>query len=205
MQTGRDRSEDLPVTEAVTEKQDTAVTSEKPVTESYIKISYTGEELPTSATQWACVEDQNTGLVWEVKTAEGGLHNKNNLYSWYEPLGNSKVVGVAGGGRCDDDTDCDAHTFVQALNAVKYCGYSDWRLPTRDEVQTIVVVGNGKADTINRDYFPHGLASWYWTATTNQRHPEYAWYLLFRNGITLSDLKARPKHLRLVRSDNLAR
>ncbi len=33
--------------------------------------------------------------------------------------------------------------FVQALNAEKYCGYTDWRMPTLDEMQTIVVVGNG--------------------------------------------------------------
>lgn len=182
------------------------ITELKRVRESFIKIGRQGEKLVDGAGHWACVKDLTTGLVWEVKLAEGGLHNKNNLYSWYEPHEKSEVAGVADGGRCEGDTDCDTHSFVQALNAEKYCGYTDWRMPTRDEMQTIVVVGNGGvAATINRDYFPHGLASWYWTATTNENHTEYAWYLLFRNGITLSDLKSRPKHLRLVRSDSLAR
>ena len=31
---------------------------------------------------WACVRDNHTGLVWEVKTDDGGIHDKNNTYRW---------------------------------------------------------------------------------------------------------------------------
>ena len=31
---------------------------------------------------------------------------------------------------------------------------------------------------------------------------DHAWYVLFRNGHALSDLKERPKHIRLVRMTN---
>ena len=33
------------------------------------------------------------------------------------------------------------------------------------------------------------------------RRDNFAWYVLFRNGIALNDLKERPKHIRLVRGN----
>lgn len=168
---------------------------------SYYKIGPSGEKLSDSAKVWACVEDTNTGLVWEVKSEDGGLHDKNNLYTWYEPTENGESAGIADGGRCDGGIDCDSYAYVHAINAQKLCGYSDWRLPTREEFMTLISV-NGGGGSVNHDYFPQGLESWYWTATSNKKHPNYAWYLLFRNGIMLSDIKVRAKHLRLVRSES---
>ena len=52
---------------------------------SFTKISNTGAELPASATEWSCVKDNVTGLTWEVKTDDGGLHDKDNTYTWYNP------------------------------------------------------------------------------------------------------------------------
>ncbi len=171
----------------------------------YIKISAAGERLPQSAEKWACVEDTATGLVWEVKSAERGLHHKGNLYSWYAPNESGRAAGVPDGGRCGGNIDCDSYAYALALNRNKYCGYADWRLPTLDEIVTIVEQDKESTGVwINRDYFPEGLRSWYWTATPNEQHPEYAWYLLFRNGIALSDRKDRSKHLRLVRTTGKA-
>ena len=48
---------------------------------SYRKISSTGEPLPASATEWACVQDRITGLMWEMKTADGGLHDGLRTYT----------------------------------------------------------------------------------------------------------------------------
>ena len=29
---------------------------------------------------WACARDNHTGLIWEVKTTDGGIHDKDNRY-----------------------------------------------------------------------------------------------------------------------------
>lgn len=53
-----------------------------------------------AATPWNCVRDNVTGLIWEVKTDDGALRDKDNTYTWYniDPATNGGVAGTAGGG-----------------------------------------------------------------------------------------------------------
>ena len=41
----------------------------------FTKLDVDGRVLPTEAEQWHCVQDNVTGLVWEIKTNDGGLHD----------------------------------------------------------------------------------------------------------------------------------
>jgi len=172
----------------------------------YLKRDRSGNPVPDNTKQWHCVEDTHNGLVWEVKSSDGGMRDKNNSYSWFQPVNEASPNQVHSGstdrGRCSGNTDCDTFAYIQAINEQKFCGYSDWRLPTKSEMLSIVSLEkNTSAVTINNHYFPETLPSWYWTASSNKNDPEYAWYVLFRNGITLNDLKEHPKHIRLVRTD----
>ena len=73
-------------------------------TTGYSKIANDGSLLAdaavlgTGAKDWACTRDNATGLVWEVKTDDGGLRDKDNTYSWYDPNpatnGGGSVEGV---------------------------------------------------------------------------------------------------------------
>ena len=172
---------------------------EKTIKIKYVKKSNSGDILPDSATEWACVEDVENGLIWEVKS-DTGVQDTNNSYSWFEPNMTEAPQGIADGGRCSGEADCDTHAYVALLNERNYCGYSNWRLPTRDEMLSIVSYDSNAPVKINTEYFPDALPSWYWTASSNENHPDHAWYVLFRNGIALNDLKERPKHIRLVRT-----
>jgi len=174
-------------------------TIDKPV---YIKHDLKGRSLADNDEQWTCVTDTQSGLMWEVKAQDDAMRNSNNLYSWFNPE-TSTVKGKPDGGRCKGETDCDTYAYVRAMNEKKYCGYNDWQLPTREEMQTLVNLENGnKTVTINKQYFPQTMPSWYWTSSENNKHEDFAWYVLFRNGIALNDLKERPKHIRLVRVTN---
>jgi len=175
---------------------------------NFIKLSNTGKELAMTEPEWVCVKDASNGLVWESKTKNGGLQDMNHSFSWYQsrpdPHNPSTILisGVANGGRCKGGIACDTESYVHVMNARKLCGYSDWRLPTMQEMLTLVKFSNEKASaSIDTEFFPNTVASWYWTASDNKQKTEYAWYVLFRNGIPLNDLKKRPKHIRLVRGE----
>ena len=172
----------------------------KPV--RFERLDARGEPL-ADGEPWTCVRDNRTGLVWEVKTRGGGLRDAAHVYSWFDPLQDADS-GARDGGRCTGGIDCDTHDYQNALNDLALCGFSDWRLPARDELQTLVTAAAGRgAATIDDEHFPAALASWYWSASENDRRPDYAWYVLFRNGLPLNDLKSRPKHIRLVRGQRL--
>ena len=167
----------------------------------YLKKGLDGKDLPDNAPKWSCVEDVKNGLIWEVKSADGDIQDKNNSYTWFQPGADEAPQGVADGGRCKGESDCDTYAYIEQINQKNYCGYSNWRLPTKEEMLSIVNLGDNAATaTIDTEYFPDALPSWYWTASSNESHPEHAWYVLFKNGIALNDLKERPKHIRLVRS-----
>ena len=175
----------------------------KPVEKTtYIKHDMKGQSLADNDEQWTCVQDTQSGLMWEVKAQDDAMRNANNLYSWFDPE-SSSVKGKPDGGRCKGEADCDTYAYVQEINKRNYCGYNDWSLPTREQMQTLVNFENSKDKvTINKQYFPQTVPSWYWTASENSNSDELAWYVLFRNGLALNDLKERPKHIRLVRVTN---
>jgi hypothetical protein len=172
---------------------------------SYLKLGANGQVLPHSATEWACVQDRATGLMWEVKTNDNSLRDRDNFYSWYDPARerNHGEPGYRDGGRCKGKTDCDTLAYVEAINTQRLCGYSDWRLPRKEELLSLIQYANGRTEsqaTIDAQYFPQTAPSWYWTASSNPNKPDYAWFVLFRNGLALNALKHHPKHIRLVRS-----
>jgi hypothetical protein len=49
---------------------------------SYTKLDVNGNALPFSATEWEMVRDNVTGLIWEIKTDDGTIHDKDNRYRW---------------------------------------------------------------------------------------------------------------------------
>ncbi len=100
---------------------------------SFTKIGSSGQALPASATEWSCVKDNVTGLIWEVKTDDGGLHDKRHTYTWYNP--NSNTNGRRAG---YENGDYDTDSFVSAVNKTGYCGATDWRMPTREELRSII-------------------------------------------------------------------
>jgi hypothetical protein len=133
---------------------------------------------------WDCVRDNQSGLVWEVKKTEPGLQNINNTYSWYDSdqTTNGGWAGKANAGTCTG-SNCDTESYIKAINAKKLCGLSDWYLPSRFELNTIVDISvPHPGPTFPKSFFPEALAGKYWTDTTFKTRRASAWIWSFDYG-----------------------
>jgi len=148
---------------------------------SYTKLDGSGNALSDSATSWVMVKDNVTGLVWESKTNKDGVKNYNdphdadNTYTWYDsnPATNGGNAGTPG-------TGTDTEDFIKALNDARYGGYSDWRMPTINELLNIVKYSIPyPGPTIDTIYFQNTVSSFYWSSTTYANHTYNAWGMYF--------------------------
>jgi hypothetical protein len=120
------------------------------------------------------VYDRSTDLTWtrcsygQRWTEDGGCSGSVKLLDWHSAMG------------------------------LLLKGDADWRLPDRDELQSIVA-RNCRKPAINDTVFPGTPSIQYWTSTASG--PSYAWVVFFRTGMpTWNFLKATPFAVRMVRT-----
>ena len=177
---------------------------------SFTKLDDNGGALDASATSWYCVQDNTTGLIWEVKTDDGGLHGKDYTYTWYDSdeSTNGGAVGelAANGNTCygytsgNAETYCNTEAFVNRVNDVGLCGSKDWRMPDINELSSIVNFGR-HGPSIDTDYFLNTGSDYYWTASPDANNIDNAWRINFYDGSD-SDIFSHSNqyNVRLVRS-----
>lgn len=160
---------------------------------SFTKIARDGARLPSTAADWACVLDNVTGLMWEVKTDDGGPRDKDALYTNY-------TAGYNPGGKYG--TASDAAGFVKAVNAAGLCGSADWRLPTADELQGILDYSHPlPGPAIDAAFFPNTPNTLHWSASPDARSAVRGWGVYFDDGRVFDDDdRDRPSAVRLVRT-----
>jgi uncharacterized protein (TIGR02145 family) len=170
--------------------------------QSYTKLASGGVELPdtdTSSDGWIMVKDNITGLIWEIKTDDGSIHDKDNTSMWCDS--NSTTNG-GDSGTCDE---IDTETFIDTLNNSSFGGFSDWRMPTIEELLTIV--NYDKYDpAINTTFFPNTQSDindpnvCYWSSTTYADSTGNAWYVHFSTGYENHNRKVNMYYVRAVRA-----
>jgi Protein of unknown function (DUF1566)/Viral BACON domain len=142
---------------------------------SYTKLDGSGNALSSSATSWVMIKDNVTGLIWENKTVDGTIHDKDNKYAW---------------SRTGD--------FIKALNDAHYGGYSDWRMPTIKELAYIVNYSIPQGTMIDTGYFPNTQPSGYWSSTASY-YPDVAWVMSFGYGSNYGRSTGNSYYVRAVR------
>lgn len=141
------------------------------------------------------VSDQQTGLTWMIcskgqewdgATCTGAV----KTYQWQE-----------------------ANRLGQDFS---YAGKSDWRLPTMEELKSLVYCSSGREirredgtllqcdgdfeqPTIAKEFFPGTPVEWFWTATTSPHDNEYFWSVHFGQGYVLDNDQINSYAVRLVR------
>ena len=115
-----------------------------------------GEPLPEKRfeTDDLVVHDRSTGLAWTRSANPFDFP-----LSWPEAL-----------------------EAVWALNEEGFGGYSDWRLPNRRELRSLVWHGMSRPILPADHPFSEVKQTWYWTSTSSAMYPACAWYLHLEGG-----------------------
>ena len=143
---------------------------------SYTKMDARGNFLADNATNWAMVRDNVTGLIWEVKTTDGLIHDAGDAYTFQDALA----------------------VMVADLNADAFGGFEDWRLPTPEELSSIV--SRASIDpAVNTSFFPNTTAAGYWTGMGSAQSDVLAWLVDFGAGDVETAFKTGLLRVRAVR------
>lgn len=122
-------------------------------------------------------------------------------YIWFLLVSGMIFCSVAGAQLIDngDGTVTDTETglmwqqddggYRNWNDAISYCenlilpagGYDDWRLPNRNELQSIVDYTR-YTPSINTTVFPNTMSACYWTSTTSAGNSAYACVIFFDDG-----------------------
>lgn len=158
-----------------------------------------------------CVKDNVTGLVWEQKTDDGGLRDRDWIYTWYST--DSTSNGGSKGYQDYRDYDpsytstcgnslskCNTQAYVAALNAANYCGYRDWRMPSEEEL--VSIVDFGRVNPSINPMFSHTQSDFYWSASPIADGNGDAWNVYFLDGNVYSNFKGYNVYVRAVRASH---
>ena len=171
----------------------------------------------TTISALECVQDNITGLTWEVKVNDSThLRHTGWNYTWFSDATrgdgtanemNGGDPGTENGGNCINKYDavtnasgnyCDTAGYVASVNAASLCGFTDWRVPSKRELHTITHLGTSDP-AIDISYFPNTGVGYYWTANSYASFPALGNRVYFYHGYDFANHKSDTSSLRLVR------
>lgn len=142
------------------------------------------------------VSDNNTGLMWQKcsvgQNNDSACSGTSVKYNWYKTSGTYHAQYNP--------------TSMDVCGDLVLGGHSDWRLPVKKELITLVDYSvPPPGPTINTTYFPNTKSSNYWLFTTYADDPNSAWYVnLYYGYVGPFGYKDSSYYVRCVRSGQTA-
>jgi hypothetical protein len=143
------------------------------------------------------VTDNNTGLMWQ----KCSYHQNNDTtcsgdawsYDWY------KASGTV------DTTHNPLGSFMDICGNLTLASYSDWRLPSKKELMTLVDYSGTTNLSIDTTVFPGTIQNDYWTSTMMASDSSHAWLIYFYTGLLETlDGGDYSRYIRCVRGSQIA-
>ncbi|PWQ93408.1 DUF1566 domain-containing protein [Leucothrix arctica] len=185
---------------------------------TFTRLDETGAEIDSSALDWSCAKDQNTGLIWEGKhrnistetASSDSLHEASDSFTWYNSNAQNNA-GTAGEQNSVNDSCygydasnvtsyCNTEAFIERVNTAGYCGLNNWRLPNRHELNSIVNY-DAVEPAADLSVFQYTTSDVFWSATpvySASFSGEQAWATNFNYGGSSKVHKTESHSVRLV-------
>ena len=159
--------------------------------------------------------DADTGLMWEIKTKENieyeYVWSKEWIEEWIEEALSPedltddfsylfKYIDHIDSIQFIKDDIKDAFSYSQKLNKKNYAGFSNWRVPTLEELETLLTEETNNDLYIKYPLSKNTASNVYWSSTTNAYSTGGAWIVYFSNGLQGTYNKAHSYYVRCVRA-----
>jgi hypothetical protein len=166
------------------------------------------ESLPTNQ---YCVKTKtivsDTGQTQSYTTTFGEDHDYAINLPFYMDNGNGTVTDNITGLMWQQQDDATTRIWDDAgtyCNNLTIAGYSDWRLPSYNELISIADYGTSNP-AINTTYFTNANSLGYWSSSYYALHstspPLYSWYVNFMDGLAKGDVRSVKYYVRCVRGE----
>lgn len=184
--------------------------SAAPISATGYSLVFKGCDVSNVATYYdksECVRDNASGRIWEGKSANASALNYFDRYfltnfdsSTLLQYRNSTTTVISAPTASQLNDVYNTQNYKNAVNAVRACGFSDWRLPSKDELLSIVDRTRPAGEpTINATWFPVSSNRLYWSSTPGASDYQ-AWYVYFTDGsANYHSRTLQPIFVRLVR------
>lgn len=151
----------------------------------------------------------NTCYVWPVRAPMTSYAAGDKWFIFSDLTATDKKTGLMwtknanlAGEKITWDT---AFKFIEKLNEQKYAGYSDWRLPTNGELQTLVTYAQSNStfdELFNKIGFKNVQSVGYWSSTIytdTKGTTAFAWNVYMDGGYEKLNYKTIPSYVWPVR------
>ncbi len=145
-------------------------------------------------------EDRATTPTNEFELPRDGtiVHNRTNLQWAQCALGQSWSRDFCTGQAQPFEWNAARQAIEQINQSGELAGYRDWRLPTREELETIVEKCR-EAPSINANVFPNTPWAGFWTSSANTSQADQAWFVGFYYGLAFEYSRGASYRVRPVR------